>query len=137
MESTNWAAPARPPAGQPEPDILALLLLALAAGWIAVVTIVLQVGAWLYDQAQLLDGVNVPGWFWIVIALVQALLAGAPALALAAFARPPHLRAAARAWCWATMFGLLLSLARLLPPTWTQPAAVVQIVLSLLAIFII
>jgi hypothetical protein len=137
MDSTNWAAPTPPPASQSEPDILALLLLAIAAGWITVVTVVMQVGAWFYSQVQQIEGVNVPGWFWMVIALVQALLVGAPALALAAFARPPRLRAAARAWFWAIVFGLLLSLARLLPVTWTQPAAVAQIVLSLLATIVL
>ncbi len=137
MASPPWIAPEPPPPAQTQPGCLSYLLFGIAAAWIAAVTLVMQYGAWFYSQIQLIDGVPVPGWFWVVIALVQALFTGAPALALAAFGGAPRLRAAARAWFWAVAFGLLLSLARLCPVTWTQPAAVVQIVLSLLATFFI
>src|SRR6266540_1678055 len=137
MASPPWIAPEPLPPAQTQPGCLSYLLFGIAAAWIAAVTLVMQYGAWFYSQIQLIDGVPVPGWFWVVIALVQALFTGAPALALAAFGGAPRLRAAARAWFWAVAFGLLLSLARLCPVTWTQPAAVVQIVLSLLATFFI
>jgi len=137
MASPSWTASEPMPPAPAQFDVVGFILISIAAIWIAVVVLVIQFGAWFYSQTQLIDGVPVPGWFWVVIALVQALLTGAPALALAAFGRAPRVRAAARTWSWAVAFGLLLSLARLCPVTWTQPAAVVQIVLSLLAIFFI
>jgi len=133
MASPTWTAPEPTSPAPAQFDVLSFLLFSVAAIWIAVVVIVMQFGAWFYSQTQLIDGVPVPGWFWIVIAVVQALFTGAPALVLAAFGGTPGVRAAARTWFWAIAFGLLLSLARLCPVTWTQPAAVVQIVLSLLA----
>jgi len=135
MASPSWTAPEPTPPAPAQFNVVSLILLAIAAVWIAVVVMVMQYGAWFYSQIQLIDGVPVPGWFWVIIALVQALFTGAPALALAAFGPAPRLRSAARAWFWAIAFGLLLSLARLCPVTWTQPAAVAQIALSLLATF--
>jgi len=137
MASPGWTAPQPASPTPAQFDVVSFVLCTIAAIWIAVVVIVMQIGAWFYSQTQLIDGVPVPGWFWVVIAVVQALFTGAPALALAAFGGAPRARAAARTWFWAIAFGLLLSLARLCPVTWTQPAAVVQIVLSLLATFFI
>src|SRR5262249_34844669 len=49
----------------------------------------------------------------------------------------PRFRAAYLTWAIAIGFATLLSLTRLCPVTWTQPAAVVQVTLSLLATFAI
>jgi subtilisin family serine protease len=113
------------------------LLFTVACAWILGVTIVAQSVAWFYDQFQLLQGVPTPGWFWVAVAVGQALLLAVPVGLLAALVHAPRFRAAYRTWAIAIGFGTLLSLARLCPITWTQPAAVVQIVLSLLATFVL
>jgi subtilisin family serine protease len=113
------------------------LLFVVAGAWVTLVTIVVQSAAWFYDQFQQLQSLTTPGWFWVAIAAIQALLLGVPVGLLAALVRAPRFRAAYRTWAIAIGFGLLLSLARLCPVTWTQPAAMVQIVLSLLAAFAI
>lgn len=131
MQPTMWSSP--PPAPTEQSGCLQVFLFALACFWVATVTIVAQSAAWFYDQFQQLQGAVTPGWFWLAVALAQALLLALPVLPLAALVRAPRFRAAYRAWAIAIGFGLLLSLARLCPITWTQPAAVVQIVLSVLA----
>jgi len=133
MQPTSWSPPPTTPAGQS--GCLHAFLFALACAWVVTVTIVAQSAAWFYDQFQLLQGVTTPGWFWVAVALGQALLLALPVLPLAALVRAPRFRAAYRAWAIAIGFGVLLSLARLCPITWTQPAAVVQIMLTLLATF--
>ncbi|HEU5100039.1 MAG TPA: S8 family serine peptidase [Roseiflexaceae bacterium] len=131
MQPTSWSPP--PPAPASQSGCLHALLFALACLWVATATIVVQSVAWFYDQFQLLQGVVTPGWLWVAVALGQALLLALPVLPLAMLVRAPRFRAAYRAWALAIGFGVLLSLARLCPITWTQPAAVVQIALSLLA----
>src|SRR4051794_39311914 len=108
MASPPWNEP-KPTATQASTYVGALnMFLSIAAAiWIVVLTIVFQVGAWFYDQIQLIDGIPAPSWFWIVIALVQALFAGIPALLLAIWGGGPPARAAGRAWCWAIGFGVL------------------------------
>ena len=133
MQPTSWSNPPAAPAGQS--GCLHALLFGLACAWVVGVTIVTQSAAWFYDQFQLLEGVTTPGWFWVAAAVGQALLLALPVALLAALVRAPRFRAAYHTWAIAIGFGTLLSLARLCPITWTQPAAVVQIVLSLLATF--
>jgi hypothetical protein len=111
------------------------LLFTIACAWVVGVTVVAQSAAWFYDQFQLIQGLTTPGWFWVAAALGQALLLAVPIGLLAALVHVPHFRAAYRTWAIAIGFGTLLSLARLSPITWAQPAAIVQIVLSLLATF--
>jgi subtilisin family serine protease len=135
MQPTAWSPPPSAPANQS--GCLNAFLFALACAWVVVVTIVAQSAAWFYDQFQLLQGVTTPGWFWVAVALGQALLIAPPAALLAALVRAPRFRAAYLAWAIAIGFGLLLSLARLCPITWTQPAALVQIVLSLISSFVV
>ncbi|KPV48571.1 hypothetical protein SE17_37355, partial [Kouleothrix aurantiaca] len=72
---------------------LHFLLFAVAAAWIAGVTLVLQAGGWLYDQVSQAQGESVPWWFWLALALGQALLAGGPAALLAGLVRSPRFRA--------------------------------------------
>src|SRR6185436_19006540 len=111
------------------------VLFALACAWVVGVTVVTQSATWLYDQFQQLQGVTTPGWFWVVAAFGQALLLTLPVGLPAVLVRASRFRAAYRTWAIAIGFATLLSLARLCPITWTQPAAVVQIILSLLATF--
>ena len=113
---------------------LHFLLFAAAAAWITGVTLVLQAGAWFYDQVSQAQGETVPWWFWLVLALGHALLAGGPAALLARLVRSPRFRAIYRVWLLAVGFSTVLSLARLFPVTWTQPAALAQIALACLAI---
>src|SRR4051812_26079423 len=131
MQPTSWSPAPPAPAGQS--GCLHALLFAVACTWVVGVTIVAQSAAWFYDQFQLLQGVATPGWFWVAAAFGQALLLALPVGLLAALVRAPRFRAAYRTWAIAIAFATLLSLARLCPITWTQPAAVVQIALSLLA----
>ncbi len=133
MQSASWSPPPAAPAGQS--GCLQAVVFALSCAWVIGVTIVAQSAAWFYDQFQLLQEVTTPGWFWVAAALGQALLLALPLALLLALVRAPRFRAAYRTWAIAIGFGTLLSLARLCPITWTQPAAVVQIILSLLATF--
>src|SRR5574342_510805 len=57
---------------------------------------------------------------------------GGPMVLLAVFSRAPRLKAAYATWAAASLFILVLSLARAFPITWNQTAAVGQIALSLL-----
>jgi hypothetical protein len=78
MASPGWTAPQPASPTPAQFDIVGFILCTIAAIWIAVVVIVMQVAAWFYSQTQLIDGVPVPGWLWLVIAAVQALFTGAP-----------------------------------------------------------
>jgi subtilisin family serine protease len=134
MQPPSWSPP--PPSNPTsQSGCLHYALFAFAAAWAVVVTAVAQSAAWFYDQIQLIEGTPTTGWFWLVVALVQALLLGIVVVPAALLVRVPRFRAAYRTWALAIGFGLLLSLARFCPATWTQPAAMVQIVLSLLAAF--
>jgi subtilisin family serine protease len=127
-----------PPAQAAEPPsgCLDFVLFALAALWLGGVTVAAQLTAWFYEQYQLASaGIEMPAWYWLAVAIGQALLAAAPIVLLARMVRAPRFRAIYRTWLLAAGFGALLSLARVCPITWTQPAAVVQIGLGLLAIF--
>jgi subtilisin family serine protease len=131
--------PAAPPPEQarsPDSGCLNAVLFAIACVWVVGATIAAQLFAWGYDQYMFVRyGMPQPGWFWLLVALGQGLLLALPVVPLAVFTRAPRFRAAYWAWTLAIGFGVLLSLARLNPMTSTQPAAVVQIVLSLLATF--
>ncbi|MEO7909670.1 MAG: S8 family serine peptidase [Roseiflexaceae bacterium] len=131
MQPTTWSPLPPAPAGQA--GCLHAFLFALACAWVVGVTIIAQSAAWFYDQFQLIQGLTTPGWFWVATAVGQALLLGVPVGLLAALVHAPRFRATYRTWAIAIAFGTILSLARLCPITWTQPAAVVQIALSLLA----
>src|SRR5215213_8779021 len=133
MQPTTWSPP--PPAPDGQSGCLHALLFAVACAWVVGVTSVAQSAAWFYDQFQIIQGLTTPGWFWVAAAAGQALLLGVPAGLLAALVHTPGYRAAYHTWAIAIGFGTLLSLARLCPITWAQPAAIVQIVLSLLATF--
>jgi hypothetical protein len=133
MQPLAWNP--RSPAAPEQSGCLNYVLLAIASAWVVAVTIIAQGAAWFYDQFQQLQGMPPAGWFWVAVALVQAILLALPVVPLALLVRAPRFRAAYQAWALAIGFGVLLSLARLCPVTWTQPAAVVQIVLGLAATF--
>ena len=109
------------------------LLFAIAAAWIAGITIAVHTAGWFYDQFQQTQGLAAPWWLWLALALAHALLAGGPAALLARLVPGARFRAIYRTWLAAVGFGALLSLARVVPVTWTQPASLAQIALALLA----
>jgi len=133
MYSSVSPAPSPQPTGQS--GCLNTFLFTIAAIWVMAVVVLTQGIAWLYDQYLLLQGQPLPGWAWLLIALGQALLLALPLVPLAAWVRAPRYRDAYRTWALATALGALFGLPRLLPSTWTQAAALAQIVLALLATF--
>jgi hypothetical protein len=132
MASTQWSPPT---ASQTQSGCLNTFLFVAASAWLALVTVAGQAIAWFYDQFNQTQGTPTSGWTWVLITASLALLQALLVVPLALAVRAPRFRAAYRTWALAIGFGLLLSLARLCPVTWTQPAAVVQIVLTLLATF--
>jgi len=124
-----------PPVMQRQSGCLHNGLFAVAAAWAMATVVLVQGGAWFYDQFALIQGQSSSFWFWLVVALVQAVLLALPIVPLALLVPGPRMRAAYRTWALAIGFGALFSLPRLFPVTWTQPAAVAQIVLALLATF--
>jgi subtilisin family serine protease len=116
-----------------QPGCLHYLLFALAAAWIMAVVTLVQGAAWIYDQFAMLQGTDVSAWFWLLVAVGQALLLALPIVPLARLTVAPRLRAAYTTWMLAIGLGALFSLPRLFPVTWTQPAAIAQIILALLA----
>lgn len=134
MQSLPTTSPPAAPATPAPTGCLNYLLFALAAAWVVPITLVLQAGGWIYEQTQLANDVPVAFWFWPLLALVQGLIVGAPLLALALLVREKRFQAIYRTWLAAVAVGLLLALVRCFPITWTQPAALAQIILTPLAI---
>ncbi|HEY3231634.1 MAG TPA: S8 family serine peptidase [Roseiflexaceae bacterium] len=133
MEPPSWPTPPAASNQPNQPGCLAYILLFFAAAWVVVIAILVQGGIWFYDQVRLIQGQPMPTWYWLLAALGQALLLALPIVPLALATRAPRLRAAYRMWALAIGFGALFSLPRLFPVTWTQPAALAQIILALLA----
>ena len=127
------APPPTPPNAADSSGCLNYALFIAASAWVASMTMLVQGMAWFYDQVQLVQEAPLPSWFWVLVAIGQALLLALPVVPLAVFTRAPRFRAAYQTWAAAIVFATLLSLARLCPVTWTQPAAVVQILLTLAA----
>ncbi len=109
------------------------ILFAGAGLWVIGVTVLGHVIIWFNDQIQLIQGTPMPGWAWVLLSLGLGLMLALPVVPLALLARAPRLRAAYRTWALAIGYLALLGLARIFPVTWTQPAALAQIALSLLA----
>ncbi len=133
MQSVPQPAPES--TGAAQPGCLHYLLFAFAATWAMAIVTLVQGAAWISDQYALIQGQPVSGWFWLLVALGQALLLALPILPLALLTRAPRLRAAYLAWALAIALGAVFSLPRFFPVTWTQPAAVAQIALALPAAF--
>jgi subtilisin family serine protease len=66
--------------------------------WAVLVTVLSQSVGWLADQVLLVTGLDTPTWTWPVVAVVNAVLAGTPAVILAFVPRSPAVRAAGRVW---------------------------------------
>jgi subtilisin family serine protease len=108
------------------------LLFAGACVWVILGTLLIHVIAWASDQIYFVSTeVSFPGWSWLVIAWGHALLMALPVVPLAVFVRAPRFRAAYQTWALAIAITVPLSLVRLFPLTWSQAAALAQIVLSL------
>jgi hypothetical protein len=123
------------PASQAPGGCLDFVLFAIATAWVVGLTAAVQLGAWFYEQYQLAAaGIYLPAWYWPLIAVLQLLVVGGAVLLLALFVQAPRFRAIYRGWAWAIGLGALFSMARVCPITWTQPAALVQIGLGLLAL---
>src|SRR5262245_43570264 len=122
-----------PPAAPSQSGCLPYLLFAFAAAWAMAIVTLVQGGAWISDQFAMIQGQPLSGWFWLLVALGQALLLALPIVPLALLTHEPRLRAAYMTWALAIVLGALFSLPRFFPVTWTQPAALAQIVLALLA----
>src|SRR5688572_13589202 len=86
--------PAPPPAGSPWAVVAAVLI----GVWTVGVTVLCQALGWLADQVLLISGLGTPAWAWPVVAVINAVLVGSPALILALVPRSPAVRAAGRAW---------------------------------------
>ncbi|HET9221619.1 MAG TPA: hypothetical protein VFO07_03910, partial [Roseiflexaceae bacterium] len=125
--------PASTPTNPSRPGCLHYGLFALAGVWVMAVVTLAQGAAWIYDQFAMIQGQPASGLFWVLVAIGQALLLALPIVPLARLTVAPRLRAAYTTWALAIGLGALFSLPRLFPVTWTQPAALAQIVLALLA----
>jgi hypothetical protein len=124
-----------PPERQPDPTVPgcgSYLLLAVVGAWALAASVFVQAVAWLVDQIFMITGTPLPGYAWIPITLVQVVVLGVPIVLLAVLTQAPALRAIYFTWGAASLYVLLLGLARLVPITWNQSAAVIQITLSLL-----
>lgn len=102
--------PAYPPA-RPSGGPWAVLAAVLVGLWAVGVTAGTQVVAWVVDQALLATGSDGSFPLWPVAGLINALLAGVPAVLLATVPKSAAVRAAGRVWLLAAavlgLFGLL------------------------------
>lgn len=106
--------PYYPPA-RPQGGPWAVLAAVLAGLWAVGGTIGTQGVAWLIDQVLLATGTDRLLPLWPVAGLVNALLAGVPAVLLATLPKSPAVRAAGRAWLLAATVLGLLGLLRMIP----------------------
>src|SRR5439155_17745269 len=89
--------------------------------------------AWTTGQFLLYEETPPPWYTWVLISWAHGLAVAVPVVLLALFTRVPRLRAAYQTWLVAVLFVFVLALARVFQTTQTQPAALAQIVLTLLA----
>ncbi len=116
------------------PGCLAYGLFAGASLWIILATLFIYIVAWTTDQFLLYEDTPLPWFAWPLISWGHALALAVPVALLAYFTRAPRLRAGYQAWLVAVLFVFVLALARVFPITQTQPAAVAQIILTLLSL---
>ncbi|BCB85532.1 S8 family serine peptidase [Phytohabitans suffuscus] len=92
--------PAYPAYSPPERSTNPWVVVAAASigVWAVLVTVLGQAVGWLADQVLLVTGLETPVWTWPVVAIVNAVLAGTPAVILAFVPRSPAVRAAGRVW---------------------------------------
>jgi len=85
------------------------------------------------DQMLLIEGVPMPWYAWPLISWGHGLALAVPVWLFAFLIRAPRLKAALQTWAVAIAYLFVLGLSRSFAITQTQPAALAQIVLSVLA----
>jgi subtilase family protein len=113
------------------------LFFAVASLWVLGVTFVIHGSAWLADQFLTYENTPLPWFAWPLISWGHGLALAAPLALLAFFTRMPLFRAIYRAWLIAVAFVFVLAFARAFAPPLAQPAALAQIVLSLICVFVL
>src|SRR5206468_6445612 len=86
------------------------------------------------DQITVYENTPLPWFAWPPIEWVSAVILALPVVLLLLLVKWPHQRAVYRTWALAIAFYAWLGIARAFPATGSQPAAVVQIVLTLIAL---
>ena len=109
-------------------------LFAGAVAWIVTATVGIQVVAWSVDQSLLIEEIPIPWYAWPLISWGHGFVLVLVALPLAIWTTAPRFRAVYRTWALAIGYLFVLGLARTFPMTWNQPAALAQIVLSLITL---
>ncbi|MEV8513484.1 S8 family serine peptidase [Dactylosporangium sp. NPDC051484] len=97
-----------------------LALTILLGLWTVAVVVVPNAIVWLIGDTLVIEGLSLPVVFWPLVSLLAALLAGVPALLLAQLSPVQFARTAGRQWLLASIFGVLLGLARLIPDTYHE-----------------
>jgi subtilisin family serine protease len=115
------------------PGCLSYLLFVGVSLWIIGVTLVIHGSAWLAGQISPYEETPPPWFAWPLISWVHGFALAVPVALLALFKRAPRLRAAYQTWMLAVLFVFVIALARVFLTTQTQPAAIAQIVLTLLS----
>jgi hypothetical protein len=109
----------------------------VATLWLAGIIGVGQLAIWFADQIATYENTPVPSALWPPAAWAVVVLAALPIALLAALTRVPRFRIVYRAWLAALCYAFWLGLARIFPTTATQPAALAQIGLTLLAVVLL
>ncbi len=129
--------PLVPPQTAERPGCLNLLLLIAAMAWIVLCTVLIHVGAWFTGQILLIEGIDVPWYAWPLISCGHTFALALPVVPLAIVSRVPRFHLAYQTWALAIAFVFVLAFARVFPVTWTQPAELAQIILSLVSIIVV
>jgi len=122
------------PVASSRPGCWTYVLFVAAIGWIVTVTAGIHVGGWFTEQVLLIEGIPFPWFVWPLISWGHGILLALPVVPLAIWTRAPRFRATYRTWAMGIAFIMVLGLARAFPMTQTQPAALAQIVLSLVCV---
>jgi len=122
------------PVASSRPGCWTYILFAVTIGWIVTVTAGIHVAGWFTEQFLLIEGIPFPGFVWPLISWGHGILLALPVVPLAIWTRAPRFRATYRTWAMAIAFIMVLGLARVFPMTQTLPAALAQIVLSVVCV---
>ncbi len=114
------------------PGCLTYFIFVAASLWTVGITFFIHGVGWFVDQFFLIEGIPLPWLAWPLISWGHALLLALPLVVLAIVTQWPRLKAIYQTWALATAFVFVLGLARVFPKTWTQPAALAQIILALI-----
>lgn len=122
-----------PPSPREGPGCAVYGLFALAIFWTCFVLGVSAPVEWATRDVLVISGLEWPWWASPAVALVQALLIGAPVGLLGALTRAPRLRAAYLTWAAACGLLAAYGLVRGLPGGWSQAAWLLQALVGLAA----